>query len=367
MKPFTLITICKTLTIKNFKIMKKVFFPFAAFAALVLCASCNKEEMPKSNAETPVQGEALVSVVANTGFETKATGIKDDATDTKKVNSLQVFAFDSEGVLRAYESTTSGSSVSMKLNTGKEYTFYAVANNYGGSAWKYAGVASATSASSLASIITDLKDNAKDNLLMYSQTGVKKTIDKNVSSVSIEVTRLVSKVQIKKIVVDFGTNTALKSKSFKIDSIYVINAAAKETFGLAPESTVTYYNQAKFISGNADALLLDKLATPFELSSSAGVAKNYETVHTFFTYGNKTTKPTRLVVSCNWGGERTYYPINIAGNDSALTPNCAYIINQLTIKGLGSDDPDVVPERKDFTASVTVKDWGTGFEKTVEL
>lgn len=348
--------------------MKRIFFSLAAIAAIVCCASCNKEEMPKGNAEDKVaEGEALVSIMANTGFETKATGIKDDSSDTKKVNSLQVFAFDGDGVLRAYENTTAGSSVSMKLNTGIEYTFYAVANNYGASAWKNAGVASISDLASLKAIMTDLKDNAKDDLLMFSQSGVKKTISSSVESVSIEVTRLVSKIQIKKIIVDFGSNAALKTKSFKIDSIYVINAAAKETFALAPESPVTYYNQAKFISGNANALLLDKLATPFELSSSAGVAKAYETVHTFFTYGNKTEKVTRLVVSCNWGGERTYYPINIAAQDGALSPNCAYIINQLTIKGMGSNDPDVVPERKDFTASVTVKDWATGFEKTVEL
>lgn len=347
--------------------MKKIIYSLAALAALAILPSCNKEEMGKKEVTPLQEGEAIVNVSALTGFETKATGIKDDATDTKKVNSLQVFAFDADGVLRAYENTTSGSSVSMKLNVGQEYTFYAVANNYGSSAWKYAAVASVTDQTAFKDILTDLKDNAKDNLLMYSQTGVKKEITSSVTSVSIEVTRLVSKIQIKKIIVDFGTNAALKSKSFKVDSIYVINAAAKETFGLAPESTVTYYNQAKYISGNANALLCDKLATAFELSTSAGVASPYQTEHTFFTYGNATAKPTRLVVSCNWGGERTYYPINIIGVDNKLSPNCAYIINQLTIKGLGSDDPDVVPERKDFTASVTIKDWGTGFEKTVEL
>lgn len=347
--------------------MKKIFFSLAALSALFLCASCNKDEMPKGNAEISAEGQSVVTVTAEFPMETKATGIKDDATDTKKVNSLQVFAFDAEGVLRSYENTTSGGSVSMKLNTGQTYTFYAVANNYGASTWKYPAVASVTTESGFKSIMTDLKDNGKTDLLMYSQSGVKQAIAGTTSSVSIEVTRLVSKIQIKKIVVDFGTNAALKSKSFKVDSIYVINAAAKETFGLSPETTVTYYNQGKFITSAADALLMDKLATPFELSTSAGVASAYSTAHTFFTYGNATSKPTRLVVSCNWGGERTYYPINIVGADSKLSPNCAYTINQLTIKGLGSDDPNVVPERKDFTASVTIKNWGTGFEKTVEL
>lgn len=347
--------------------MKRIVYVLAAAAALIFTASCNKENALGERTEPLDEGEALVNVSAGTGFETKATGIKDDATDTKKVNSLQVFAFDKDGVLRAAESNTSGNSVQMKLNTGQEYTFYAVANNYSGSAWKYADVASVTTEAGFASILTDLKDNGPADLLMYSQSGVKKAISSSTTDVSIEVTRLVSKIQIKKITVDFGTNAALKAKSFKLDSIYVINAAAKETFGLAPETTVTYYNQGKFISGNANALLLDKLATPFELSSSAGVAKAYDTVHTFFTYGNKTAKTTRLVVSCNWGGERTYYPINITGEGGSLDANCAYIINQLTIKGLGSTDPDIVPERKEFSASVTIKDWSTGFEKTVEL
>lgn len=347
--------------------MKKTIFNLAVLAALLLAASCNKEETIEPGPAPAGDGVAYVNVSAGSDILTKALGVKDDATDTKKVGSLQVFAFDEDGILRAYESNTAGSSVQMKLNTGQTYAFYAVANNYGASAWKYSAVAAVTDSSSLKSIMTDLKDNAAADLLMYSQSPLRKEITSSTSEVSIEVSRLVSKIQIKKITVDFGTNEALKSKSFKIDSIYVINAAAKETFGLAPESTVTYYNQAKFISSDADALLLDKLASPFELSTAAGVANAYETAHTFFTYGNKSERPTRLVVSCNWGGERTYYPINIVDDSGALSPNCAYIINQLTIKGMGSDDPDVVPERKDFTASVTVKDWGTGFEKTVEL
>jgi len=340
----------------------------AALAALTLLASCNKENLP-SKGEDLADGEAIVNITAGTAMETKATGVADSATDTKKVSSLQVFAFDGDGVLRAYENTTSGSSVSMKLNSCQEYTFYAVANNYGASAWKYADVASISSVSGFESVMTDLKDNAKDNLLMFSQTGVKKTISSSVSSLSIEVTRLVSKIQIKKVTVDFGTNAALKTKSFKIDSIYVINAVKNESLTLAPAKTASYYNSAKFQTGSADALLCDKLATPFELSTSTGTATAYTTAHTFFAYGNASsgTTVTRLVVSCNWGGERTYYPINIIGTDNKLSPNCAYIVNQLTIKGLGSDDPNVVPERKDFTASVTVTDWSTGFEKTVEL
>lgn len=349
--------------------MKKISFPLAALAALTLIASCNKEAGPAETSGMPEEGQSLVTVSAGPVLETKATGVKDDATDTKKVNSLQVFAFDSDGVLRAYENTTSGSSVSMKLNTGQEYTFWAVANNYGTSGWKYSGVASATSAATLKDIVTDLKDNAKDDLLMFSQSGVTKSITSSTADLKIDVTRLVSKIQIKKISVDFGSNAALKAKSFKIDSIYVINAAKNETFALAAASSVTYYNSAKFVSGSANSLLCDKLATPFELSTSAGVATAYDTAHTFFTYGNAGTgaNSTKLVVSCNWGGERTYYPITITGTDSKLSPNCAYIVTQLTIKGLGSDDPNVVPERKDFSASVTVTDWSTGFEKTIEL
>ena len=345
--------------------MKQFIFSLAALSALILTTSCNKEALNHPN--TPADGTAIVKITALTEVETRATGIADNSTDTKKVGSLQVFAFDNKGVLKAYENTTSGSTVSMKLDIGREYSFYAVANNYGVSSWKYSSVAPITSLSALKSIMTDLKDNTPDNLLMFSQAGVKKTITSSVENIPIELTRLVSKIQIKKITVDFGSNDALKRKSFKIDSLFVINAAAKETFDLASETNVTYYNLGKFVTGNAYHLLLDKLSSAAEVSSATGVVTPYETVHTFFAYGNHTAKPTRLVISCNWGGERTYYPINITGADGYLSPNCAYVINQLTIKGMGSDNPDVIPERKNFTASVTIKDWATGFEKTVEL
>ena len=124
--------------------MKKTVFSIAAVAAAFLLASCNKEEIKTTNPDPINEGEVMVNVSAGTAMETKATGIKDDNTDTKKINSLQVFAFDADGVLRAYENNTSGSSVSMKLNTGQAYTFFAVANNYGASAWKYASSASVT-------------------------------------------------------------------------------------------------------------------------------------------------------------------------------------------------------------------------------
>lgn len=347
--------------------MKKIIFPLAVLSAITLLPSCTKEQNLFREADDPAVGQSVITIHAGLSPETKATGIADDASDTKKVNSLQVFAFDSNGVLQAYESSTSGSSASMKLNIGQEYTFWAVVNNYGKSDWKYPGIAAIKTQDELKGIMTDLKDNSRNDLLMFSQTGRKKVIDSSTSDMSLEVSRLVSKIQIRKITVDFGANTALKSKSLMIDSIYVINAVRNESLSLASPMPASYYNSRKFISGSANTLLCDRLGTPFELSTSAGVANTYSTAHTFFTYGNTSAVPTRLVVSCRWGDRKTFYPINITGTDAHLNPNCAYIVNQLTIKGLGSDDPDVVPERQDFSASVTIKDWGTGFEKDVTL
>ena len=348
-------------------IMKTILYPLAVLSAIALLSSCNKEQEPCRGAEAFVEGQSVVTVHIDAQFGTKALGVADDATDTKKVNSLQVFAFDSDGALQAYESTTSGASASLKLNIGQEYTFWAVANNYGKTGWKYDAVSAVRTQEEFKAIMTDLKDNAKNDLLMFSQTGVKKLIDAQTNSLSIEVSRLVSKIQIRKITADFGTNTALKSRSFMIDSIYVINAVKGESLGLSPAPTVAYYNKGKFISGPSDLLLCDRLGTSFELSTSAGVAKPYTTAHTFFTYGNATDRPTRLVVSCRWGDRRTFYPVDIKGTDGRLNPNCSYIVNQLTIKGLGSDDPDVIPERQEFSASITIKDWETGFEKDITL
>ena len=346
--------------------MKKIMISFAALAAISLLASCTKEEPAQKE---PCGCPARVRVAVSTPFETKATGVSDDASDTKKVNSIQVFAFDADGILRGYEGDQAASSVTLQLNTGEEYTFYAVVNNAASGGWKYPSVASVTAASELGAIMTDLSKNSTDDLLMFSQQGVKKTITASVSEVSIDVTRLVSKVQLKKVAVDFSSNAVLKRKSLKIDSIYVINAAMQETFGLSPAASVSYYNPRKYVSGDGNALLCDALASPFEISTSSGTAVDYTTAHTFFAYGNAAAGDdvTRLVVSCNWGGKRTYYPINIVGSDSKLSPNCAYVVNQLTIKGLGSDDPNVVPERKSFSASVTIRNWETGFEKTVDL
>lgn len=347
--------------------MKKIPLTLAALAALIISPSCSKEQGPDRTAEPLQEGESYITVSAGPVAETKALSIADDTTDTKKVNSLQVFAFDSDGALQSYESIISGSSITMKLNIGQEYTFWAVANNYAGADWKYPAVAAIKSQDEFKNIMTDLKSNSRNDLLMFSQSGVKKTIIPGTNELGIDVSRLVSKVQIRKITADFGTNTALKSKSLMIDSIYVINAVKNESLCLAPASTPSYYNNRKYLSGGADLLLADRLGTSFELSTAAGIANPYTTEHTFFTYGNATDLPTRLVVSCRWGDHRTYYPLDITGADGKLNPNCAYIIRELTIKGLGSDDPNVIPERKDFSATVSIKDWGTGFEKSVTM
>lgn len=361
-----------TIINKAMHIMKPIqSLPAAAAAALTLLllplSSCSKERGPEQG-PLPDEGQALVTLSVSPDPGTKALGIADDTSDTRKVNSLQVFAFDSDGALQAYGASATGGNVSMKLNIGQEYTFRAVANNRDRDTWKYSAIADVKSEDGFPAIMTDLRDNAKSDLLMYSQEGTRKTVESGTSAVEIGVSRLVSKIEIRKITADFGTNEALKARSFMIDSIYVINAVRGESLSLEPDAQPSYYNLGKFVSGGgADLLLGDRLGTSFELSTSAGVSNPYTTPHTFFAYGNATPHPTRLVVSCRWGDRRTFYPVDITGEDGSLKPGCAYIIRELTIRGLGSDDPDVAPERREFGASVTITDWGTGFEKNVTL
>ena len=70
---------------------------------------------------------------------------------------------------------------------------------------------------------------------------------------------------------------------------------------------------------------------------------------------NFTARKTRLVVTAIINGTKYYYPITI---DSPAR-NTAYTV-ELTITGIGSNDPDKPVEKGALSASISVEGWHTG-------
>lgn len=353
--------------------MKKTLLIAGAFAALFV-TSCKKNEVIIPETKTVLS----VSATPYAQIQSASTKsfVEDDGTGTEAVNSLEVFVFrtDSghEGELIAYQANNSGSNVNITLNTkegGVDYNFVAFANNYDQVAGSYkydlAGFIGSAQGGldmkdNLKAVVTDLKKNFFMNgsdlqmdLLMICDSTT--TISPTTTALSLTVSRVVSKVELRKVSVDYPTQ-ALKANDLVIDNIYITNVAKESTWGRTA-GAVGWYNETKFVSGDCDKILFD--AVNYKINDGATrTAITYDTgahPHRFFAYINDASvKKTKLVIECTYkGAEKTYYVTELP----PIKPGYAYIVKNAIIKGLGSDDPDKVTIRSNFNVTVSVKPW----------
>jgi hypothetical protein len=162
---------------------------------------------------------------------------------------------------------------------------------------------------------------------------------------------------------------------FKLTGIYLINVNGTCPYTMVPtgasESTY-WYNKRKYVSGECNHLITDKLSTPVVMQTTAGAVTPYSTPHYLYCYPNPITtdvstttwseRVSRLVVETTLGGTTYYYSVNIP------TPQCntVYQITNMKITGIGTDTPDAVVQKGSLSVSLTVTDWSTGFSKEVE-
>lgn len=189
----------------------------------------------------------------------------------------------------------------------------------------------------------------------------------------IAVKRLVSKVEIRSISTDFSQYLDLASETFIIDSIYLINIAG-ETSLASDESFLpaTWYNRRVFAHSGIDVLVCDSVG----VAISTGIA--YTTPHYFYCYQNTaeadshspawSPRHTRLVLECTLAGQKTYYPIDIAGPEGTLARNTRYLITDLVITDIGSDAPDEpVTGSLPYRFSTLVTSWDGTYYISEEL
>lgn len=245
--------------------------------------------------------------------------------------------------------SSSASSITLKVAPGT-YDIHAVVNaGYDPSSVK--------NVSSLTGMRVSLTDNSlTGGLVMYgSRTGV--SVTASGGTVTVPVKRLVSKVQLDRVSVDFSGRPDLAAKTFRLESVYLINVAGDAVVGSA-SSPSSWYNKRGYLSSVADGLLYD--AVNRTLTSSAP----YSVPHYFYACENVTSSDsqsttwsaryTRLVLRCSIGGTVYYYSINIP----KMTRNSVYRITDAVIKDRGSLEEDrVVSDALDVTFSTSVS-WG---------
>ena len=332
-----------------------------AFVAIASLA-CSKEN-PSEQAPQQTQMASL-EVNVSDGITTRATSVKDNQIGTT-AGDIQVLVFNQSGNLIAFgENAASSSTLSLSIPTGT-VKCYAVVNSS-------EDLSSISKESALIAKTSSLKNNSVTKMEMIGSAS--KTVAEGANSVSIPVKRFASKVEIDKITPAF-TSPAHKAMEFKLTGIYLINVNGTCPYtqtSTAAADNASWYNKMKYVSGDCDALISDKLTTAVTMQTSAGAVTAYSTPHYLYCYPNPVTTDsssstwsnrfTRLVVETTLGGTTYYYPVNIP----SPAANTLYQITNMKITGLGSDSPDKLVEKGSLSVSITVTDWSTGFSKEVE-
>ena len=323
--------------------MKKVLYFLAASAAALCTIACNKDltsSAPVQGKEQIAEGERCELTVGIAGSPlTKATG--STAEDEVAVKMLQIYVFRGD-VLDAY-AKVKGSKVATVNCTAGDREIYALVNDVERS--------SIDTKAQLLAAVSDFNNTQIGGFAMIGS--VQKTLPQN-DTITIDVTRLASRVKIKKITRNF-TSPSLAAGNLKIECMGLQNVATDINLGLTSSPT-TWTNKKNLGSIDNDYL--------FERADQTMAnGDTYETAHTFFCYPNPTTddsssstwcpRHTRLVVMTSFGDDVYYYPITLP----VLEPNKSYEIENLTLTRLGSEDPDVPVTFQDCTFDLNIKPW----------
>ena len=343
--------------------MKKLLF--ATLLLSLSLASCDIAEFkPLKNRsdENAVWGLVPFSLSGDGALtQTRATSAADDPA----VNNLQILVYNAGDNLVAYAQANAGSlSAKVPLKVGG-HTVYAVTN-------VATDLSGCSTPGALTEQISFLKDNSFSGLQMVGkETDV--TFESG-TPVSVEVRRFASKVEIDEITTAF-TAATYRQQTFTLTGIYLINVNGTCPFSQTPTAG-TWYNKMEYESGDCNALITEKFASPITVQASSGQVTPHTTPHYFYCYANPTTtdahrgtwspRRTRLVVETRLGERTYYYPIDIIGSGNKLDLNTLFKITRLTITGPGADHPDDLLDNGAVNFTVTVKNWAPGFEKTVE-
>lgn len=314
---------------------RKLIYAVAALA--VTCVVSCKKDMMVAEDTSSDSGVTELTVGINRSL-TKSTTITDG--DEVKINSLQVFVF-RDDALDAYASVENLSEVTLSCTKG-ERTVYALVNA--------PDMSHISSKKALLATRTSLSNYPEYG---FEMIGSKDVVLPQTSTITIDVTRIVSRVVLKQVTRNF-TTPALMDLEFKIDEVYLLNVADDITYALT--GTSEYWINAGCYDGSLPELTHDSPELNIENEDYRPL--NYR----YYAYPNDSEdsidenwcpRRTRLVLKTSLGGKVYYYPITLP----ELEPNKSYEIENLTITRPGSDDPDEPVTFQEATFNINVLPW----------
>ena len=322
-------------------IMKRMIYS-AVFAAVALIA-CERNETGLC-LQTE---EKMVNLEVRMGTgDTKVSG--EGGNEEKSVSDYQVLVYDmASRKLEAYETPPPSSvDVSFQCRVGMKQVVV---------------LANAPDASGLVSYDDFLKeksfleDNGIGELVMEGHA----PLDLSVSggSVTIDLKRIVSKVILDGITVDFEQD-AYDEMDFLLKRVYLTNVAGDMTYMASSPDPVQWYNKVVQTSDEkVDGMILETLQD-VNLKGTAA----YEEMHHFYCYPNPytedsfsaqwTPRPTRLVVEAVLGDDTYYYPVSLP----LLERNNRYHVS-LHIVRPGARTPEEDMDRQAASFTINIVDW----------
>lgn len=325
-------------------------------AALMACGLCACDKMTQGN----TNGKSSVKVNVSSKPATKALGVTSDSE--YDYSSVQVFVFNEDGSYDtdgyATVDTDGKYKLELMVSYGKNKPFYAVTN--------HEKLTSIASEDDFLDVVSELKENSVGSLVMLGK--VKTDVEDNFS-LTIHVSRLVAKVELDKISVNFTNKT---NTSLTVRAVYLSNVNSEVSFGgEAPAAAADWLNQRGYSSSACNSILYESWT-----KTIADMASD-NTVHVFYCYPNPvvedthdevnafTQRCTRLVLDTDHG----YYHVDLS--DSSLTngleSNKVYLIEEIIIKGEGASTPEEHPQSTNATCTIRVVDWETGASYTETL
>lgn len=334
--------------------MMKKILSILAVAALFI--ACNPIEPDSS------KGEGSLTINVKGEILTKA--VTDVVGNEATVNNLQIFIFDGDICKYYFDNGTTLSKTIDKVKTGT-YEIWAVANL--GETLS----ASISKTSLKAKALTLAQNAAASGFVMagMSQVEVKAS---GTESVEITITRFVARARLVKVTNSLSAGYGpVKIKYVMLDNV-VSNQNIAGTAAITNWNNKMGRNSGTKIDGTTRSEAPESLlGNPTERNISTG---NSDTPgFRFYGYANGTSddstdimnwsaRKTRLVVVAEIQGAIYYYPVTLP----SFARNSAYDIS-LTIKELGSNDPETKPSTDAVTTTIVVAPWEEGGEITEEI
>lgn len=352
--------------------MKKFIYAAMICSVLAGLASCNKPEFKADdNGEVPVPSETRTGTMyVEVGVPTKAlvSNVHDET-----VHSLQVFVFNAATGKREIDKYVEGNSMQITSLVGQKHV-WAVVN--------HAKMDNVPTETEFKALTTRLEDNYVYNDIFLIMTGEKDVeVKEDGVSVVIDVTRLESRIELKKLTVDFSDNY-LNGCTFQIKEMYLKNVAGDAKYADDSYAPTVWYNKLTD-EGNAavNPLISDhSLAINLPTNGSAADQNTMASINrVWYTYPNPTVgddaaynswvtnldiRHTRLIIHAEVSGTpvggsvQSFYVFTLP----VLKKNTSYVINDIKVTMLGkeTDDDDSRTETGIASVSLNVIDWSTG-------